>query len=136
MAIRIQVFVEEQGVPLEEERDADDAGAFHVLGINGAGEAVATGRLVVRGAAAKLGRVAVRREARGAGWGRRVMEALEAEARRRGLAEAVLDAQLPALPFYAGLGYVAEGPVFLDAGIEHRLMRKPLGPGATVGPRE
>jgi predicted GNAT family N-acyltransferase len=27
-----------------------------------------------------------------------------------------------AIPFYERLGYVARGPVFLDAGIEHRWM--------------
>ncbi len=36
----------------------------------------------------------------------------------------VLDAQIQALPFYEKLGYVAEGDVFMDAGIPHLLMRK------------
>ena len=38
----------------------------------------------------------------------------------------VLDAQMHALAFYERLGYVAEGDVFMDAGIPHRHMRKRL----------
>src|SRR5204862_77624 len=45
------------------------------------------------------------------------------EGRRR---ELVLNAQLPVLAFYERLGYRAEGPEFLEAGIPHRAMRKPL----------
>jgi len=33
-----------------------------------------------------------------------------------------------AIGFYEGLGYVARGPVFLDAGIEHRDMDLLLRP--------
>ena len=33
------------------------------------------------------------------------------------------DAQLQAFGFYEGLGFSAEGPIFLDARIEHRKMR-------------
>ena len=39
---------------------------------------------------------------------------------------AVLDAQVPVIPFYERLGFVAEGPVFDDAGIPHRRMTRPL----------
>ena len=50
------------------------------------------------------------------------MEALHEEARRRGHAGVTLAAQEYAVGFYAKLGYVARGGVFLDAGIEHRWM--------------
>lgn len=128
MEIRIEVFVREQAVPLEAEQDAKDAEAFHVLARDPAGRPVATGRFYVVAGAAKIGRMAVRREARGGGWGRRVIEALEAEAVRRGLSHAVLDAQTHALGFYRRLGYLEEGPEFEDCGIPHRRMTKRLGP--------
>ena len=54
------------------------------------------------------------------------LDALEAEARRRGLREAELNAQTYAILFYSSHGYAEEGTVFLDAGIDHVLMRKRL----------
>jgi predicted GNAT family N-acyltransferase len=36
----------------------------------------------------------------------------------------MLDAQEQAMPFYASLGYVAEGEMFPEAGIPHRRMVK------------
>jgi len=74
----------------------------------------------------KAERVAVRRPFRGAGVGRALMRALEDEARALGRRELVLNAQLPVVAFYERLGYRAEGPEFLEAGIPHRAMRKPL----------
>jgi predicted GNAT family N-acyltransferase len=130
LEVRLQVFVEEQGVTEDEERDQLDTLAVHVLGLSPTGKPLATGRLVQVGSSGKVGRVAVLREARGEGWGRRVMLALEAQARRLGLQEVKLDSQVHAIPFYQSLGYQAEGPVFLDCRIEHRLMRKVLSPEA------
>ena len=54
------------------------------------------------------------------------MEALHDEARSRGLRALALNAQLHAIGFYEQLGYRAHGPVFLDAGIEHRAMDREL----------
>ncbi len=126
LAIRREVFVDEQGVPIEEEMDAHDAAYTHFLAL-AAGEAVGTARLRVTGdGRVKAERVAVRRPFRRAGVGRALMRALEDEARARGRRELVLNAQLPVVAFYERLGYRAEGPEFLEAGIPHRAMRKPL----------
>jgi len=57
------------------------------------------------------------------------MQALEDLARQMGHRELIVTAQLTVLPFYEHLGYVAEGPVFIEAAIRHRMMRKPLGKG-------
>ena len=135
LSVRFRVFVEEQHVPIEEEVDQYDAnpgahpGVVHVLGRLG-GEAVATARLLLDlhddhpGAPGypHIGRVAVLAPYRRNGVGRRVVEALQDEARRRGLGGVTLSAQLQAVPFYERLGYVARGEVYLDAGIEHRDM--------------
>jgi ElaA protein len=48
------------------------------------------------------------------------------ELRARGLARAKLGSQVHAIRFYEALGFVAEGPVFDDAGIPHRNMVLPL----------
>ena len=129
LAIRRRVFVEEQHVPEEIEIDAYDAPpalgatALHVV-VRVEGEAVATGRLLLESddGVPHIGRVAVLAEQRGRGHGRTVMLALHDVARKRGIEAVRLAAQLHAIGFYEKLGYVARGPVFLDAGIEHRWM--------------
>ena len=120
-AIRRRVFQDEQGVPAEEEFDADDEVALHVVAVDG-DRAVGTGRLVLHPAHAKIGRMAVLREWRRRGVGRALLDALLAEARRRGAARAVLHAQVHAIGFYERAGFTAEGEVFDEAGIPHRRM--------------
>lgn len=130
LAVRMRVFVEEQGVPLEEEVDAYDLDTLtrgdvvYVLGQLD-GVPIATARLLLdtRGEGLPhIGRVAVLAEHRGHGYGATIMRALHEEARTRGYEGVTLAAQLQAMPFYEHLGYVPRGPVFLDAGIEHRNM--------------
>lgn len=130
-AIRMTVFVEEQGVPPEEELDAYDVTAKHFL-VRIANDPapsgiVGTARLLDKGhGTGKIGRVAVLREHRGKGLGALMMQRVEQEARASGYTELILEAQCYAIPFYEKLGYFAEGDVFLDCNIEHRLMRKSL----------
>ncbi|TAM90851.1 MAG: GNAT family N-acetyltransferase [Candidimonas sp.] len=119
-AIRAEVFVREQHVPRELELDARDADSIHALAYDGI-LAIGTGRLLPD---AHIGRMAVRKPYRRRGVGSLLLEALLAEARRRGDGEVVLAAQLHAIPFYRRHGFVAEGAVFLDAGIEHITMRQ------------
>jgi len=128
LALRFRVFVTEQGVPRELERDAHDATAPSVVILDG-GEAVATGRLRLvdpDAGVAKVERVAVARDRRGEGLGRRVMAALEARARELGARRVTLGAQESAVPFYEVLGYRVHGEPFLDAGIVHRAMERAL----------
>src|SRR5438093_478147 len=92
-----------------------------------AGDAVGTARLrETEGGRVKAERVAVRRSVRRSGIGRALMRALEDEVRARGHRELVLNAQVAVIAFYERLGYRVEGPEFLEAGIPHRAMRKPL----------
>jgi len=124
-AIRKTVFVEEQAVPLELELDEYDNAATHFLLRDGA-VPLATARMLDKHGLAKIGRVAVLKEARGRGLGLVLMYSVLDEARRQGFAEAVLDSQTYAIPFYERLGFVAEGNEFDDAGIPHYLMRRLL----------
>ena len=110
--------------------DGRDPDCLHVMAVRDHA-VVGTARLrVTADGTAKAERVAVDRALRGLGVGRQVMRALEAEAARQGHAAVALGAQLDAVPFYQRLGYEGYGPVFLDAGIEHRMMRLRLNPGA------
>ena len=122
-AIRFEVFVEEQQVPITEELDAMDAECLHALAFNHQGVAVATGRLLPDG---HIGRMAVRRSERKKGVGAAVLQALIQAAEERGFKEVVLGAQLHAKGFYLKQGFVEFGDVFLDANIEHVMMRKGL----------
>lgn len=122
MKIRIQVFVEEQKVPIEEEQDSYDEVAQH-FGVFQDGQLIGTGRLVLFEKGGKIGRVAILPEYRGKGLGRGLIEAIVKAGRLQGIKQFELGAQLQALDFYANLGFVAEGDVFLDGGIPHRTMR-------------
>lgn len=122
-AIRHEVFVQEQQVPVEEEMDERDAACTHALVYAPDGRAAATGRLLPDG---HIGRMAVRKEFRGKGVGALLLGALVDEARRRGHLQVALAAQIHARDFYARQGFVAEGPVFKDAGIDHVGMRRVL----------
>ncbi|MBX3671834.1 MAG: GNAT family N-acetyltransferase [Burkholderiales bacterium] len=121
-AIRTTVFVGEQGVPPEIEIDGRDPGCAHVVAESDSGGAVGTGRLMPEG---RIGRMAVLAAWRGRGVGAAMLEALVAEAKRRGFRETYLHAQAHAKDFYARHGFVVEGEEYLEAGIPHVLMRAP-----------
>jgi len=121
--LRMEVFVEEQGVPPWEELDAEDETAEHFVAED-SGQVVGTARLVNKGdGVGKIGRVAIHKAYRGRGIGRNLMRYVMEVGFRR-FHTLILDAQVTVIPFYERLGFVAEGDVFLDAGIEHRRMTR------------
>ncbi|MSQ28374.1 MAG: GNAT family N-acetyltransferase [Dehalococcoidia bacterium] len=125
-AVRLRVFVQEQGVPETEEYDELDATAHHAVALAG-GSAIATGRLIdEEPGVGRIGRMAVDKAWRGRGVGGRVLAYLEGQARAEGYHESVLHAQCDVEGFYARFGYRPEGDIFEEAGIEHITMRKKL----------
>ncbi len=125
-ALRLEVFVDEQGVPADEELDRYDAAAVHAVAVQ-SGVVVGTGRLVLVSALeARVGRMAVKATVRRQGVGAALLRFLEAEAKSRGIARIVLHAQAHARTFYDKHGYAAEGGPFTEAGIEHVSMAKTL----------
>ncbi|WP_409333209.1 GNAT family N-acetyltransferase [Trujillonella humicola] len=132
VALRTRVFVTEQGVPPELEQDAVDAVAVHAVSRDAEGRVVATGRLFERDGRGVIGRMAVDAAARGGGHGAAVLEVLHREARRMGLREVELHAQVTARGFYERAGYAAVGEEYEEAGIRHVTMRRWLEdlPGA------
>jgi predicted GNAT family N-acyltransferase len=123
--IREEVFIVEQRVPPDMERDEHDSDALHFIALAD-GRPVGTARAVLRdnGASAKIGRVAVCRSNRGFGIGESLMAAIESAADLTRVHDFLLDAQTHALQFYVRLGYEAYGEEFMDAGIPHRHMKK------------
>ncbi len=129
-AVRTEVFLKEQGIPLDMEWDAADFTAVHAVATNRLGLPVGTGRLLAPSAlepgVARIGRMAVNRNLRGSSLGRDLLTALMDAARRRGDQEVRLHAQHSAEGFYARLGFKPLGEPFVEAGIGHIEMTKPL----------
>ncbi|MGH7930391.1 MAG: GNAT family N-acetyltransferase [Candidatus Binatia bacterium] len=120
-AIRMRVFVKEQGVPEEIELDRDDRRAIHFLATV-SGKAVGTARVVTRGGNAKIGRMAVLKSYRRKGIGGKVLQSAVTTAIRLGARKIYLHAQVPVIGFYESFGFHATGPVFDEAEIPHRKM--------------
>lgn len=120
-AIRQLVFVEEQACPPDEEWDAWDATATHLLlTLNGQSAATARWRAdPEHQGAAKLERFAVVPDARGDGLGTRIVQATIADAERAGFSTQTIHAQSHLERFYERLGFVRTGAAFVEAGIPH-----------------
>lgn len=123
LAVRERVFVLEQNVPAELERDSLDAVCTHVLARDASGQPVGTGRLTPDG---RIGRMAVLAHARNSGVGQQLLQALLELAQAQGLSEVHLHAQAHARGFYARHGFEPEGEPFTEAGIPHIGMRMKL----------
>ena len=121
--LRFAIFVDEQNVPSGIELDDLDASCVHAVAFDVDNKPIGTGRLLPDG---HIGRMAVVKEWRRRGIGAEILEALMAEARKRGHKEVIVSAQLQAAEFYREHGFVAEGKVYPEAGILHQQMRKPL----------
>lgn len=122
-AVRDEVFVSEQGVPVELEHDALDPVCTHVVARLLDGTAIGTARLTPDH---HIGRMAVRAPWRGRGVGDALLLALVEEARKRDWPEVQLNSQVSALGFYQRHGFKAEGERFMEAGIEHQAMVRVL----------
>ncbi|NNK16069.1 MAG: GNAT family N-acetyltransferase [Sulfitobacter sp.] len=124
LRLRREVFIEEQGVSEADEIDDLDEQSLHLIAFVDDAPA-GTARITIQRDIAKIGRVCVLRPYRGTGLGADLIrKALEVA---RGKATtAKLGAQVHALRFYERLGFVATGPVYDDAGIDHRDMVRDL----------
>ena len=125
VAVREQVFCVEQGVPLEEELDGRDEEAMHIVAVDD-GRVVATLRLLLDGAHAKIGRVAVELAWRRRGIALRMLDNAVAAARERGCTRTSLASQTYATALYERAGFVVDSDVFEEAGMPHVWMRMRL----------
>lgn len=125
-ALRREVFIIEQNVPAEEEVDGRDGEALHLLATLD-GVPVGCARMLVLGEIVKIGRVCVLAAQRGTGVGVALIHAaLDVARTLPGVTRAKLGSQTHAIEFYERLGFTAEGPEYLDAGISHRDMLRVL----------
>jgi predicted GNAT family N-acyltransferase len=149
LMVRFEVFVHEQGVSPESERDDldSDPRTLHAIAYDDSGAPLGAGRLLaphtdvfhgegtghgaMNPANPHIGRLAVRASGRGTGAGAALMRHLEAAALERhaahGTVRVELSAQDQAMPFYERLGYTPYGDGYLDEGIPHHDAFKDLG---------
>ena len=126
LKIREEVFINEQGVPEEEELDDLDNLSFHAIAYLDS-VPFATGRLInISTDNMTIGRMAVLKKYRKSGYGKKVLRFLELHAERIGAKLITLHAQLHAKDFYINSGYKEKGNIFLEANIPHIEMYKIL----------
>lgn len=127
LEIRYKVFVDEQNVPVELEKDEFDeqgSGCDHFLIIEN-GCAVGTFRCMFEDEkTVHLQRLCILKEYRGKDFGRKALEFADEYCKKKNADVITLNAQCYAIPFYEKCGYTVISDVFDDAGIEHRTMKK------------
>jgi predicted GNAT family N-acyltransferase len=123
--LRHEVFCVEQGVPVHEELDGRDADGVHLVAVCDA-ELLGTCRVLLLGPTAQFSRLAVRADARRHGIATALLEAADVETRAAGGRRLVLHAQTYTRALYDAAGYAPRGRVFMEAGIEHIAMEKRL----------
>lgn len=127
LAIRHRVFVREQCVDENLERDGLDDNCIHYLAL--ADETpVGTARVMPLDDRYKIQRMAVLSTARGHGVGAALMAFILDDLGEQAAASGrhfFLSSQVHAMAFYEKLGFEACSDEFMDAGIAHRDMRAP-----------
>ncbi|MCT4396761.1 GNAT family N-acetyltransferase [Periweissella beninensis] len=124
LAIRKSVFVAEQNIDISLELDnLDDVATHFVVYLNK--QPIATARIHrTNDNGWHLQRVATLKSFRHQGVASMLMHNIESNASTLGITYLTLGAQLQAKDFYQKLGFIAQGSIFLDAGIQHITMCK------------
>jgi predicted GNAT family N-acyltransferase len=119
------VFCGEQGVSPAADRDGRDPDATHLVALED-GRVVGTCRLLFRGQVARLGRLVVAKEQRRNGVGGQILAEAARASREAGADRIELHAQTYARELYVREGYEEAGDEFVEEGIVHVAMVKPL----------
>src|SRR5947209_5044619 len=125
LKLRHDVFCVEQGVPQNEELDGRDGEGIHLVAVAD-GELLGTCRLLLIGSTVQFSRLAVRSSARRRGIATALLRAADDESRAAGAQRIVLHAQTYARALYEHAGYRPRGREFIEAGIRHLAIEKPL----------
>lgn len=113
--IRYEVFCNEQGVPVDCERDENDGVSVHVV-LYECGKPKACGRVYFVENYAKIGRIAVLKEERRRGFATQICYELLRISFERGAESVMLHSQLSAEEFYKSMGFESEGEIFYEGG--------------------
>ena len=126
MALRKEVFIVEKNVPEEEELDGKEKEHIH-FGMYENGTLIACLRAQgVGDGLLHIGRIAVKKDCRGKGMGKTLLEFLFTYAKENGFSAVELSAMDSAEGFYKKLGFIPEGDYYPEAGIPHIYMKKEL----------
>ncbi|MFT5481696.1 MAG: putative GNAT family N-acyltransferase [Halieaceae bacterium] len=120
--VRELVFIREQGVPTDIVSDGQDQLCRHFV-LEDRGQPIGCGRLQTNG---KIERMAVLLPYRNTGLGADLLDFIINYARENDYMSLHLHAQVKAVSFYQRAGFLPEGPVFEEAGIQHQGMRLKL----------
>ena len=118
MKIRYAVFVEEQGVPYENETDEYDKTAYHALLLY-KNKPAGCGRVYFIDNSAKLGRIAVLPEYRRKGFAIKICEELINTAVSHDIKNIIAHSQTYIVPLYEKLGFKCVGDEFFEENIPH-----------------
>lgn len=118
--IRKAVFVKEQNVPEELEIDGLDNEAEHFIMYLGE-KPIGCAR-IRKNKYAKLERIAVLKEYRGKGYGKKLTQYLIDYCKEQNFKKIVIHSQIYVIDFYKKFGFEPVGKVFFEAGIKHRKM--------------
>jgi len=119
-SVRRAVFVEEQNVPENIDFDGSDTDFIHVLATDKNGRPVGTARINHKG---RIGRMAVLKNYRRQGIGRKMIQALMDYGRKNSITDFHVSSQITAVGFYKKMGFEPFGEEFLEAGIKHIKMK-------------
>lgn len=117
IAIRKKVFIEEQNVPIDIEMDGLDDEANHVIAYLD-NKPIGCARIRMN-SFAKLERIAVMKDYRRKGFGRKITEFLIDYCKQKNVDEIRLHAQIYTADFYKKLGFLERGKTFFEADIKH-----------------
>jgi predicted GNAT family N-acyltransferase len=121
--LRFSAFFEDSRPGIE--LDDKDPQAIHAVAYDEAGKAVGTGRMHPDG---QIGPFAAPKEWHKLGVDAVLLDALLAEARKRGLSVVTVTAPLQTAELFREQGFAAEGKIFQEAGVLQQPMRKTLQP--------
>lgn len=121
--LRYQAFVVEKNVPKNIEFDGKDSEYIHFCLYND-DALVGCARGNKNGDALHIGRVAVRTDLRGRGYGKQLFKEIESFAKRMGLFRLELGAIASAVDFYKKIGFFTVGDFYDEAGWPHINMIK------------
>ena len=131
LALREAVFTREKGVPREIEADGydvPDGDCEHFLIRFRGRDAGAFRCRPVSSDTVRIQRFCVVKDRRGLGLGRAALDFLADRYRRDGFIALEVEAKCEAREFYEKCGFRAVSDAFVEAGVEHIRMRRPLVP--------
>lgn len=113
--LRLNVFVYEQKILVEDELDQFDFSADHYFIKNNSNDVVSYARLIKEEGFVKLGRICTAKLERGKGYSSKIIENVITTYNR-----VIISSQEHAISFYEKLGFIKTGTPYLEANISHQ----------------